>query len=422
MASLGTTLGESDFSAIILGLLPKSYDQFLSAVTATASVLKKELNPEDLIQAVIDKHDRQFTRPSNQKEKSGDTVFYTSTGNSSNNQSKGGKRTNRDIECFNCHKKGHKKINCWAKGGGKEGQGPKSKPKKEELKKETANTADNEDSIWMAFTSDSSDKHMADDEDNEFDNFTICQDELFFDTDEESEVTNLTDQIEQQLNISQLTKYKYPYDNCDYMTDARNFTDSSNDDKNSGAAAIMAISNSDSEIEPDPYWVKVKVDELKGLGNAMEIAFSDTDSMLDLEILSEFEDSVIFTLTSTNSVCSTNEDNKRNLFQFSDDEMTSLIEDHGEDGLTTFDTSMLVNIGGAKGVQTELYDSGASCHMSPYRDHFEEYVTITPKSITAVDKQYFQAVGKGNLHIKILNSTSTTTVLLKDILHCPAMR
>ena len=116
-----------------------------------------------------------------------------------------------------------------------------------------------------------------------------------------------------------------------------------------------------------------------------------------------------------------NKDNERNLFQFSDDEMTSLIEDHSEDGLTTFDAAMLVNIGGAEGVQTKLYDSGALHHMSPYQDHFEEYVTITPKSITAVDKQYFQAVGKRNLRIKIPNSISTTTVLLKNVLHCPDM-
>ena len=128
----------------------------------------------------------------------------------------------------------------------------------------------------------------------------------------------------------------------------------------------MAVSSSDSEIEPDPYWVKVRVDELKRLGNAMEISFSDTNSMLDLEILSESEDSVIFTLTSTNSVCLMNEDNERNLFQFSDNEMTSLIKDHGKDGLTTFDAARLINIRGAKGVQTKLYDSGALHHMSPY--------------------------------------------------------
>ena len=36
LASLGTTLSDPDFTATVLGSLPKSYDQFLSAVTATA--------------------------------------------------------------------------------------------------------------------------------------------------------------------------------------------------------------------------------------------------------------------------------------------------------------------------------------------------------------------------------------------------
>jgi hypothetical protein len=31
----------------------------------------------------------------------------------------------QDIECFNCKKCSHIKANCWAKGGAKEGQGPK---------------------------------------------------------------------------------------------------------------------------------------------------------------------------------------------------------------------------------------------------------------------------------------------------------
>ena len=57
LTSLGTALSEPDFSAIILGSLPKSYDQFISAVIVTASVLKKDLDPEDLMQTVIDKYD-----------------------------------------------------------------------------------------------------------------------------------------------------------------------------------------------------------------------------------------------------------------------------------------------------------------------------------------------------------------------------
>jgi hypothetical protein len=33
-------------------------------------------------------------------------------------------RSKKNVEYFNCHKKGHYAADCWAKGGGKEGQGP----------------------------------------------------------------------------------------------------------------------------------------------------------------------------------------------------------------------------------------------------------------------------------------------------------
>ena len=59
--------------------------------------------------------------------------------------------------------------------------------------------------------------------------------------------------------------------------------------------------------------------------------------------------------------------------------------------------------------------------MSPYHNQFENYVPITPKLITAVDKCYFQAIEKGDLHIKIPNGSNQTTILLKDVLHCPDM-
>ena len=72
-------------------------------------------------------------------------------------------------------------------------------------------------------------------------------------------------------------------------------------------------------------------------------------------------------------------------------------------------------------VQTELYNSRASRHMSSYRDHFKNYISIPPKPITAADKHHFQAIGKGDLQIKIPNGNNLTTILLKDVLHCPDM-
>ena len=198
-----------DFSAMILGSLPKSYDQFISAVTATASILKQELNPKDLMQTIIDEYDRRSTRSRAPKEKGGDVAFYAEGNNS---QGKGGKKANKDVECFNCHKKGHEKAECWAKGGGKEGQGPKSKLKKEkdeskkgkdEPKKELANTAE-EDGVWMAMTSNSDDENMVD---SELNDFTVSENELFFfednsDEDKEGNILDLTTQLKWLLKIS----------------------------------------------------------------------------------------------------------------------------------------------------------------------------------------------------------------------------
>ena len=38
---------------------------------------------------------------------------------------KGHGKSDSDKECYNCHKKGHIVKDCWAKGGGSEGKGPK---------------------------------------------------------------------------------------------------------------------------------------------------------------------------------------------------------------------------------------------------------------------------------------------------------
>ena len=97
------------------------------------------------MQMIINEYNQKSTRPGAPKEKNMDAAFYAGT----NSQNKGGKKMNKDVECFNCHKKGHKKIDCWAKGGGKEGQGPKTKERKEkeESKKASANAAEDKDGV-----------------------------------------------------------------------------------------------------------------------------------------------------------------------------------------------------------------------------------------------------------------------------------
>jgi len=73
------------------------------------------------------------------------------------------------------------------------------------------------------------------------------------------------------------------------------------------------------------------------------------------------------------------------------------------------------------GAESELYDSGASRHMSPFRHRFLSYREIEPRPITAADKRVFYATGMGDMSIKVPNGESFTTVTLRDVLHAPDM-
>ena len=326
-------LSEPDFLAIVLGSLPKSYNQFLSAVTATASVLKQELNPEDLMQTIIDEFDQCSTRFGT-KEKNTDIAFLAGSNNWGGRATK---KSNKENKCFNCHKKGHKKVDCWAKGGRKKGQGPRTKVKKEELKKETASVE--VEGVWMAAVNDSNDENMANDK---FDDFTISEDDMFFSEEEDKEgIKKLTSQLKKQLKIEELFKYSYAYNDLDYMLNAWNFTNFPNDNDNTGTAAIMIESESEDEEEISPYWREIRTNKLQGFGKPIEVLFSDTDStpdlgnletlsneetkklitfpmellldemdsMLDLENVPESEassESVIFVFTPANLLCTEN--------------------------------------------------------------------------------------------------------------------
>ena len=105
-----------------------------------------------------------------------------------------------------------------------------------------------EDGVWMAVANASEDEDMAN---TEFEDFTIAEDELFFE-DEDGSVTDLTTCLKQLLKIADPSKYvAYPFDNPDYFLDARNFTDSSDDEP--GTVAMKVASESDSEEEINPY-------------------------------------------------------------------------------------------------------------------------------------------------------------------------
>ena len=69
----------------------------------------------------------------------------------------------------------------------------------------------------------------------------------------------------------------------------------------------------------------------------------------------------------------------------------------------------------------EVYDSGATCHMSPYIDEFLDFTFIEPKPISAADNRTFKAVGKGTMKIIIPNGDNSTIIHLKDVLYAPSI-
>jgi hypothetical protein len=114
LAAMGQALTEDDFYAIILGSLPSSYDPYISAVNATSSVMGKTISADDLMLTVTEEYERRNLR--NKTGKKGEDAFYS---NDSGKGQKGGSSSKKNVECHNCHKKGHYKSECWAPGGGK---------------------------------------------------------------------------------------------------------------------------------------------------------------------------------------------------------------------------------------------------------------------------------------------------------------
>ena len=125
---MGQLLSKNDFYAIILGSLPSSYDPYISAVNATSSILGKTVSADDLMLTVTEEYEH-WNLQNKSGEKEENSAFY------SNNSRKGGKGSSskdlkkKNVKCYNCHKKGHYKHDCWLPGRGKEGQGPKQKGK-----------------------------------------------------------------------------------------------------------------------------------------------------------------------------------------------------------------------------------------------------------------------------------------------------
>jgi hypothetical protein len=157
---MGHAVSESNFLANVLKSVPGSYRPTVQTIDTTQLLTKQAVASTDAIAMFI--REARHRVILEQQGKAAGSAMYTGQGNGQKKSrgKDGGKgksgKLSSECTCFNCGKKGHKKPDCWAPGGRKEGQGPHQKSVK---KGESANVAqdDNEETFAFTCTSDHAD-------------------------------------------------------------------------------------------------------------------------------------------------------------------------------------------------------------------------------------------------------------------------
>ncbi len=107
LVAMGKVIDDDDFTDILLASLPPTYESTQSAINASAHISGKSLTPDTVIQLFIDNYEQRGSKDQEQ-----DEAFTADA------------QHKKNIECYNCKKRGHVRADCWARGGRKEGQGP----------------------------------------------------------------------------------------------------------------------------------------------------------------------------------------------------------------------------------------------------------------------------------------------------------
>ncbi len=138
LAAMGQSVPDQQYADILIMSLPPFYNMCICAITTNADKTGRPINPARIVKFICDDYDkRMISKEANKK--SEDQAFATQVRKCKNKQ---------DIECFNCKKKGHVKAECWAKGGRKEGQGPRcNKRGQDKASDSTASAADKTENI-----------------------------------------------------------------------------------------------------------------------------------------------------------------------------------------------------------------------------------------------------------------------------------
>ena len=163
LLKMGLTISDLHYNTIIMSSLPESYQPTLQTITAVEHVStllgtlsSRVMKPDNLITFITEEAQHCIINDEHTKNvESALTALGKKQRTRKQCSNKGKEKSTPSATCKNCKNTGHTKADCWLKGGGKEGQGPRGQnSKKGEKKAETAAAAEatgNADEIF-AFT------------------------------------------------------------------------------------------------------------------------------------------------------------------------------------------------------------------------------------------------------------------------------
>ena len=133
LLKMGSTIYDLHYNMIIMLLLLESYQptfQMITAAEHTSTLLgalsSRMMKPDDLITSIME--EAQYHIINNEcikNVKSTLTALGKKQRTRKQHSNKGKEKSTSSVTCENCKSSGHTKADCWLKGGGKEGQGPR---------------------------------------------------------------------------------------------------------------------------------------------------------------------------------------------------------------------------------------------------------------------------------------------------------
>jgi len=136
---------------------------------------------------------------------------------------------------------------------------------------------------------------------------------------------------------------------------------------------------------------------------------SDSDDDDDDEACTGFED---WENEETDWFSDVPDDDEKDVVAEQDTDAVKDLEDASGETLVTTDSSKPTH-------RVDLYDSGCTNHISPFREQFENYVDIPPKRFRAANQQAFDAIGQGELIVEVPNGSESTSLRLEGAFYAP---